>query len=244
MMYSQFASVYDELMQDIPYPAYADLIHTALNGLSDKRILDVACGTGILSVILAERGANVTGIDLSEEMLTVAKKRAQNRFPSLQFMHQAMQQLAVPDQFDAAVIPIDSLNYLEDEQQVNQTFKGIYDALLPGGLLLFDVHSTFKTDVLIMESPFTHVSQDISYIWETEEGEETHSVHSDLAFFVREEDGRYIRFDEVHYQRTYPVMKYVEMLERTGFTVERIFADWEDEAPEEESERIFFQVRK
>lgn len=244
MMYAQFASVYDELMLDIPYPAYVDLIDTALRGVSDKRILDVACGTGILSVLLAERGAHVTGIDLSEEMLTVAKERAGQRFPAMDFLHQAMQHLDVPMGFDAAVIPIDSLNYLENEEDVLLTFKGIYNALAPGGLFLFDVHSTFKTDVLFMESPFTYDSQTISYIWETEEGEEAHSVHSELAFFVCQSDGTYKRFDEVHYQRTFSIMNYVEWLEQTGFSLERIFADWEDEAPENESERIFFQVRK
>lgn len=244
MMYAQFASVYDELMLDIPYPAYVDLVDTALHGLSGKKILDVACGTGILSVLLADRGADVTGIDLSEEMLAVARSRANNRFPSMKFLHQAMQQMNVPGQYDAAVIPIDSLNYLEDEHDVGQTFKKIHDALVPGGLFIFDVHSTFKTDVLFMESPFTYDSSTISYIWETEEGEEPHSVHSELAFFVREEDGKYARFDEVHYQRTYPVMKYVELLEQAGFSIERVFADWSDEAPDEESERIFFQVRK
>lgn len=244
MMYAQFATVYDELMLDIPYPAYVDLVDTALHGLSGKKILDVACGTGILSVLLAERGAYVTGIDLSEEMLTVARSRAKARFPSMTFLHQAMQQLNVPGSYDAAVIPIDSLNYLEDEQEVKQTFTRIHDALNPGGLFLFDVHSTFKTDILFMESPFTYDSTNIAYIWETEEGEEPHSIHSNLAFFVREEDGRYARFDEIHYQRTFPVMNYVEWLEEAGFTVERIFADWMDEAPEEESERIFFQLRK
>ncbi|WP_025784813.1 class I SAM-dependent methyltransferase [Sporosarcina sp. D27] len=244
MMYAQFASVYDELMLDIPYPAYVDLVDIALHGLSGKKILDVACGTGILSVLLAERGADVTGIDLSEEMLAVAVSRANERFPSLKFSQQAMQRLDVSGRYDAAVIPIDSLNYLENELEVTQTFISIHDVLLPGGLLLFDVHSTFKTDELFMESPFTYVSDNISYIWETEEGEEPHSVQSELAFFVREEDGRYSRFDEVHYQRTFPIMKYVELLEQTGFTVERIFADWSDEAPELESERIFFQVRK
>ena len=244
MMYAQFASVYDELMLDIPYPAYVDLIDTALQGVSDKKILDVACGTGILSVLLAEKGAHVTGIDLSEEMLTVAKDRVKEGTPSLEFLHQSMQHMEVSTGFGAAVIPIDSLNYLENEQDVMLTFKKVYQALVPGGLFLFDVHSTFKTDILFMESPFTYDSSKISYIWETEEGEEPHSVHSELAFFVRQPDGKYERFDEVHYQRTYPIMKYVEWLERTGFSVERIFADWEDEAPEDESERIFFQVRK
>jgi len=83
-----------------------------------------------------------------------------------------------------------------------------------------------------------------AYIWETEEGEQPHSVDSELAFFIQQENGLYSRFDEVHSQRTFEVHDYVEMLMEAGFSVERIFADWEDEPPHEESERIFFQVRK
>ncbi|GKV68021.1 putative methyltransferase YqeM [Sporosarcina sp. NCCP-2716] len=244
MMYSKFAAVYDELMADIPYGDYVQLIETALGTAADKKILDVACGTGILSVLLAGQGAHVTGIDLSDEMLTVARKRAAGQGLSIDFHHQAMQKLDVSGQFDAAVIPIDSLNYLESEQDVLDTFTGILHLLRPGGLLLFDVHSTFKTDVIFQEGPFTYDSRSISYIWETAPGDEPHAVRSELAFFVRGSDGRYDRFDEVHEQRTFPIMTYVRLLEQSGFTIERIFADWEDEAPEDESERIFFQARK
>ena len=83
--------------------------------------------------------------------------------------------------------------------------------------LLFDVHSTFKMDVIFMESPFTFDNGRISYIWETEEGDEPHSVYSELAFFVRNEDGLYKRFDEVHYQRTFSVHDYVDMLVKLVF---------------------------
>ncbi|WJY28525.1 class I SAM-dependent DNA methyltransferase [Sporosarcina trichiuri] len=244
MMYARFASVYDELMSDIPYGAYISLLETAVGPIGNKKILDVACGTGILSVLLAERGADVTGIDLSEEMLDIARRRLEDRRLSAVFLHQAMQDLDAGTGFDAAIIPIDSLNYLESEHDVSRTFQGIHKALKPGGTLLFDVHSTFKTDILFPEGPFTYDSPGISYIWETEPGAEMHSVHSELAFFVKGDDGRYDRFDEVHYQRTFPIMTYAELLEKAGFSIERIFADWEEEAPEEESERVFFQVRK
>ncbi len=244
MMYAKFAAVYDALMADIPYGDYVQLIETALGTAAEKKILDVACGTGILSVLLAEQGAHVTGIDLSEEMLAVAAKRADERSLAIEFCHQAMQNLKVSGSFDAAIIPIDSLNYLESEQDVLDTFQGIRRILRPGGLLLFDVHSVFKTDIIFQEGPFTYDSRAISYIWETESGSEPHSVHSELAFFVRGTDGRYDRFDEEHDQRTFPIMTYAELLEQSGFTIERIFADWEDEAPEDESERIFFQARK
>jgi len=136
------------------------------------------------------------------------------------------------------------LNYVTDREEVIQTLQNVYDSLATGGVLLFDVHSTFKTDVIFMESPFTFDNERISYIWETEQGDEEHSVYSKLAFFIRGEEGLYKRFDEVHTQRTFPVYDYVDMLMKIGFSMERIFADWEDEPPHDESERIFFQIRK
>lgn len=242
--YTEFAAVYDELMTDIPYDAYVDLLDEAAGGIAGKRVLDIGCGTGLLSVQLAKQGAQVTGIDLSTDMLAVAEQRARALSLPVQFIEQPMQQLTGFTDFDLAVIAIDSLNYVADKEDVKATFRRIYSSLAVGGVLVFDVHSTFKTDVIFMEGPFTFDDGRIAYIWETEEGEHPHSVDSELAFFIQQANGLYSRFDEVHSQRTFEVHDYVEMLMEAGFSVERIFADWEDEPPNEESERIFFQVRK
>ncbi len=242
--YAKFSTVYDELMMDIPYDTYVDLIELAAGELPGKKILDIGCGTGLLSAKLAKRGGEVTAVDLSADMLEVAKARANALQLPIEFMEQPMQQLTGHADIDVAVISIDSLNYVTETAEVKETFKRIYASLRPGGVLLFDVHSTFKTDVIFMESPFVYDDEKIAYIWQTEPGDAPHSVYSELAFFVKKETGDYERFDEVHVQRTFPIHDYIEMLTDAGFQIERIFADWEDEAPEEESERIFFQVRK
>lgn len=242
--YSEFAGVYDELMTEIPYDTYAELLMLAADGVSRKKVLDIGCGTGLLSVKLAKMGAEVIGVDLSARMLEVAEERAKSLNLPITFFQQPMQELVGFSDVDVAVIAIDSLNYVTKREEVVQTLQNVYDALKVGGVLLFDVHSTFKTDVIFMEGPFTFDNERIAYIWETEEGEDMHSVYSELAFFVRNGDGLYNRFDEVHYQRTFSVHTYVEILQSIGFSIERIFADWEDEAPEPESERIFFQIRK
>lgn len=242
--YAKFSTVYDELMMDIPYDTYVDLIELAAGELPGKKILDIGCGTGLLSAKLAKRGGEVTAVDLSADMLEVAKARANALQLPIEFIKQPMQQLTGHADIDVAVISIDSLNYVTETAEVKETFKRIYASLRPGGVLLFDVHSTFKTDVIFMESPFVYDDEKIAYIWQTEPGDAPYSVYSELAFFVKKETGDYERFDEVHVQRTFPIHDYIEMLTATGFQIERIFADWEDEAPEEESERVFFQVRK
>ncbi|MGG0667550.1 class I SAM-dependent DNA methyltransferase [Sporosarcina koreensis] len=242
--YTEFALVYDELMTDIPYDAYVDLISVAGDGIKGKKIIDVGCGTGLLSVKLAKSGAFVTGIDLSRDMLAIAEKRATDLSLTIDLLELPMQEIGGAEQFDIAVIAIDSLNYLPDQESVLNTFKGIHSVLNYGGVLIFDVHSTFKTDVIFLEGPFTFDNDRIAYIWHTEEGDEEHSVLSELSFFVKEESGLYRRFDERHEQRTFHVFEYVDLLREAGFTIERIFADWEDEPPHDESERIFYQARK
>ena len=242
--YSAFASIYDELMNDIPYDAYVELLDLASTGVSGKKVLDIGCGTGLLSAMLAKKGADVTAIDLSADMLEVASHRAQSLSLDIKFIEQPMQRLEVEDTFDAAIISIDSLNYVIEQQDVLETFRRIYGALRTGGVLLFDVHSLFKMDEIFLEGPFVFDNRSITYVWQTAPGDQEHSIYSELAFFVKQQDGSYQRFDEVHMQRSFAVPEYVHMLEQAGFQIERIFADWEDEAPEEESERIFFQVRK
>ena len=153
--YSEFASVYDELMTEIPYDTYVDLIDLAANGIAGKKILDIGCGTGLLSVKLAKQNGLVTGVDISPDMLSVATDRAKSLNLPVTFVEQPMQQITGFSDFDVAVIAIDSLNYVIEEEEVIQTFRNIYDSLAVGGVLLFDVHSTFKTDVIFMESPFT-----------------------------------------------------------------------------------------
>ncbi|ARD49535.1 class I SAM-dependent methyltransferase [Sporosarcina sp. P33] len=242
--YSAFAPIYDELMNDIPYDAYVELLDLASAGVFGKKVLDIGCGTGLLSAMLAKKGAKVTGVDLSADMLEVAAHRAQSLSLDIEFIEQPMQQLDVGDTFDAAVISIDSLNYVIRQADVEETFRRIYSALNKGGVLLFDVHSLFKMDEIFLEGPFIFDNQRITYVWQTAPGDELHSIYSELAFFVKQEDGSYRRFNEVHMQRSFAVPEYVQMLEEAGFQIERIFADWEDEAPDEESERIFFQARK
>ena len=121
--YSEFASVYDELMTEIPYDAYVDIIDVAAGGIDGKRVLDIGCGTGLLSMKLAKQGAQVTGIDLSADMLAVAEERAQSLSLPVQFIEQPMQQLEGFADYDVAVIAIDSLNYLPNREDVLSTFR-------------------------------------------------------------------------------------------------------------------------
>lgn len=240
MSYGKFAAIYDGLMEDIPYEAYVEWV---VGRISSGKILDLACGTGVLSQLLAEMGFSVTASDLSEDMLIMANQRFQEAGQQIPVLQLSMDNLEGLNGFDAVTIAIDSLNYLETEQQVRQTFHEVYAALNSGGHLFFDVHSLHKVDEIYMDSPFVLDGDDISYIWHTEPGEAEHSVIHDITFFVRR--GEYFeRFEESHRQRTFPVSEYRKWLMEAGFEIVSVTADWNESAPEEESERIFFSARK
>lgn len=241
MSYGKFASIYDGLMRDIPYEQWVEWVATRK---TSGKLLDLACGTGTLSQLFAELGYEVTASDLSEDMLTMASQRFQKanlRIPTFQL---SMDNLEGLQGFDVVTISIDSLNYLNNGEQVQKTFSEVHHALNEGGMLFFDVHSLFKVDEIYLDSPFVLDGDDVSYIWHTEPGAAEHSVVHDITFFVREQEDLYRRFEETHEQRTFPVATYITWLKAAGFVIESVTADFSDNEPSEESERIFFCAKK
>jgi len=247
MSYEQFAYLYDELMQDAPYDEWVrfvkeKLIKYQVNG---KHLLDLACGTGELSLRFAKEGFSVTGVDLSADMLSVAQAKAQEEGLNIPFFEQDMAHLEGHEEFTIIGIFCDSLNYLKSDEDVIHTFSSAYNHLKDSGIFFFDVHSTYKISELFINQTFTLADDHLSYIWNSFAGEFPNSVEHELSFFVLDEQsGKYDRFDELHYQRTYPVQQYSEWLKEAGFEILEICADFEDIEPQDHSERIFFIARK
>ncbi|MGJ7921442.1 class I SAM-dependent DNA methyltransferase [Neobacillus sp. LXY-4] len=247
MTYNRFAYLYDELMKETPYHQWVDFVVRQIEkyGVKAETILDVACGTGELSIWLAEAGFRVSGVDLSEDMLAVAQAKAAERGHAIQFFQQNMAELEGFDSLDVITIFCDSLNYLQSEEEVVKTFQHVFEHLHSNGLFMFDVHSIYKMNNIFRNGTFALNEEKISYIWQCYEGEWPNSVEHDLSFFVLEDQtGLYERFDELHFQRTYTIEQYKQWLQNAGFEVLEVSADFSDQSPEEHSERIFFTARK
>lgn len=247
MSYEQFAYLYDRLMNDVPYEKWIQLIKKAAADYKVKgaNLLDLACGTGELSIRLAQTGYNVTGIDLSEDMLSVAQAKTMEAGESVFYIEQDMSQLEGLPVFDLICICCDSINYLRTEEEVINTFKSVYAHLDEKGLFIFDVHSLYKMNQLFINQTYTVNDEDLSLIWQCYEGEYPNSVEHDLSFFELDAaSGMYRRYDELHFQRTYSVDQYSEWLEQTGFTLLKVEADFSQDILDEEAERIFFYCKK
>ncbi|RXJ00005.1 class I SAM-dependent methyltransferase [Anaerobacillus alkaliphilus] len=246
MNYNKFAYLYDELMIDAPYNQWVSFVLeiTERIGSSKNRVLDLGCGTGNVAIPLSKQGINVTAVDLSEEMLYVAREKSENAGVAIQFFQQDMKELDGLGKFDVVLCLCDSINYLHDETDICQTFQKVYNHLNDNGLFIFDVHSVHKVDNVLAGNTFAHNGEDISYIWECFSGDEPFSVEHDLSFFVQNEQGLYERYDELHKQRTYPISVYEKGLSDLGFHIVSITGDFSLDELADDAERWFFVAKK
>jgi cyclopropane fatty-acyl-phospholipid synthase-like methyltransferase len=247
MTYRRFAYIYDELMKDVPYDQWVKLVQqvTQRYDIPGRDLLDIGCGSGELAIRLVQEGWNVTGVDLSEDMLIVAQEKAAKFGITLPLFQQDMRELDGLGTYDVITIFCDSINYLATEQDVQQTFQHVYRHLKLNGWFIFDVHSIYKIMQIFMNESFTWNGDKISYIWNCFPGEAPNSVEHELTFFVLDEaTGLYERFDEVHVQRTFSILTYEKWLEHAGFHIEAIVADESFEPVSDTTERVFFICQK
>lgn len=241
-MNDHFALLYDRLMTDAPYQAWQEFARNRI--LSGGKVLDLGCGTGTLTIELSRAGYDVTGLDLSGDMLAVAQNKAQEQRTSVNFIQQDMRELTGFDRLDGVTLFCDGLNYLMDERDVFEVFRRVFDSLREGGVFAFDVHSPYKMTEIFAGGLFGENAEDISYLWFCDQGEEPLSIDHTLTFFVRQANGNYERFDHEIAQRTFFVEDYRQMLIDAGFTDIEISADFGRKEPREDEERIFFSALK
>ena len=238
--YGNFAAVYDRLMDDFNYPAWADyylrLVRRA--GVQPKNICDCACGTGSLSVEFARSGLKVTGVDLSQDMLELAAQKARKHGVMIPFVCQDMCKLQLPRKVDALICGCDGVNYLTTDARVLAFFKAAHAQIKPGGVLAFDVSSPHKLCKVMGDSFFGEERDEVAYLWQNKL--ENDIVTMDLTFFVQTSSGLYRRFSETHRQRAHTVENLSALLVQAGFANVQVYGDQSFEAPRDDEMRIHF----
>lgn len=242
--YETFARVYDSIMDDSLYDLWTDFSLRHLPKKKNAKLLELACGTGIQSIRFKQAGFDVTGLDLSQDMLDLAEKRAKSAKVNIPFVQGNMLDLSSVGTFDYVTCYSDSICYMDDEVDVGDVFVQVYQHLNEGGTFIFDVHSTYQTDEVFPGYSYHENAEDFAMVWDTYEDEAPHSVVHELTFFIQDEDGRFTRFDEVHEERTYDLLTYDILLEQAGFNKVKVYADFEDKEPTETSARWFFVCEK
>lgn len=181
MAYETFAFVYDEVMDSSLYQKWLDFSCRHLG--EKKQIMELACGTGALAVEFAKAGFDVTGLDLSEEMLMIASQRAEQEDTPIQLVEGDMLDLTDVGTYEAITCYSDSICYMEDEQSVQQVFDGVYNSLRDDGVFMFDVHSTYQMDEVFPDYSYHYQTDEFAFLWESYQGEVPHSIEHFFDFF-------------------------------------------------------------
>ncbi|ARJ49901.1 class I SAM-dependent methyltransferase [Staphylococcus lutrae] len=240
MQYENLSAFYDRLTDDQPYAQWLSMIQNTIPHPSLQRVLDIGCGTGTLTQHFTDFSNEVVGMDLSVEMLSLAKEKTSEVI----WIEADMADFQLDTQYDLITILCDSLNYLADETAVLATFNNVYHHLAAEGHFIFDVHTAHKMTQLFNGQVYLDDREDLTLVWQTEPGDAPLSVWHDLTFFILDDQQKYIRRDESQYQRTFEKQHYIKLLRETGFTRIKTFYDFDEVNQNPESDRLFFIVQK
>ena len=242
--YENLAVSYDRLTNDVDYAATVDFYCEILKreGLNPRTAVDLACGTGSVTALLAEKGLDVIGVDMSEEMLTVAQQKTCGMDTPPKFVCQKLQALCLPRGVDLAVCALDSLDYITEPEDCAEAIRRVYKALNPGGIFIFDVNTPEKLRAMDGQV-FLDEDDDVYCIWRGEFDEETNICSYGMDLFQRQGDMWQRSFEE-HREYAYSRQQLTGYLKAAGFTHIRVYADRRFEAPGEGEQRIYFKARK
>lgn len=246
MAYSSFANVYDDLTFNVDYEMRAEYISQILksNGIADGLLLDLACGTGSLSVEFAKMGYDVIATDSSADMLAVAQDKAFNRgVDNIMFLCQKMQETDLFGTVRAVVCSLDSINHLENAMQMQKTFSVLKNFTDDGGIMVFDVNTPYKHREILGNNTFVYDEKNVYCVWQNRLFADNLTVGINLDFFVK--DGkRYERFNENFKETAFTDEQITSALKNAGFTVLNRFADLSFSKPEEFTQRVYYVARR
>ena len=271
--YSDFATVYDTFMDETPYDVWGDFVAGLIEkygiskpsvnregqqdthaeddleaALSEERnlVVELGCGTGSFTMEMAEKGYDILGIDLSPDMLNIARRKSADAGLDIMYLEQDMRELDLYCTAGTIVSVCDSVNYLLGDEDVIDTFRLVNNFLYPKGIFIFDFNTLHKYRDVIGDATIAENREDCSFIWDNYYHEEEHINEYDLTIFVKCSDNENLfnRFSETHYQRGYTLEEMKSFVKAAGLEfVDAVDADTHED-PNDESERIYIIARE
>lgn len=242
--YHALAASYDRLTNDVDYSAVVEFYFSILDkeGLVSRTAVDLACGTGSIALLLAQKGLQVTAVDMSEEMLCQAAQKAQGLENPPRFVCQRLEALHLPRAVDLAVCALDSMDYITQPENCRKAMKRIYKALNPGGCFIFDVNTPEKLRAMDGEV-FLDEDDDVYCVWRGEFDENTNICTYGMDLFQRQGDVWCRSFEE-HREYAYSAQQLTAYLREAGFTDIAVYGDRRFESPAPGEQRIYLKARK
>ncbi len=245
--YKGFASIYDIFMEDTDYDGWVRYLHCIWDryGLKPELIADIGCGTGNMTQRLAQEGYDMIGIDLSEDMLTIARQKAEEAGLDILYLMQDMRQFELYGTVQCIISLYDSLNYITEEEELLQVFRLVNNYLHPGGLFIFDLNTEYKFKNVLGDNTYAETTENAAYIWENCYDEKECVNEFYMNFFIEDEKTKkYQRFEEFHYEKAYSTDTIKRLIEESGMEFVDMFDAFTFHPPRNDSGRIYVIARE
>ncbi len=244
--YSVFARYYDDLTANIDYQKRGAYFHEIIQKFKTTKeniLLDLACGTGSISEVMAKFGYDVIGVDYSEEMLGTAVEKKFDSGLNIQYLCQDMRKLDMFGTVDITICALDSINHLSSIDDVKKVFENVAFFSEKDGLFIFDVNTVHKHRNILANNTFTYETDNVYCVWENTLVPETDEVRMNLEFFELEENGLYSRSSDCFSEKAYSEADIERLLAESGFEVIAKYGDDTFDAPTETTQRIVYAAR-
>lgn len=246
--YTSFARVYDTFMDNVPYKEWADYLGKILKGygIDDGLVLDLGCGTGSMTEMLASSGYDMIGVDNAEEMLEIAMEKKVESGHDILYLLQDMREFELYGTVRAVISACDSVNYITDDEDLTEVFRLVNNYLDPEGLFVFDFNTEYKYREILGEQTIAEDREECSFIWDNYYDEDERINEYELTLFVRDEEQPqlYRKYQEEHFQRAYTLERIRHMLTEAGLEYVTAYDDYTKESPHDRSERICVVARE
>ena len=246
MIYDLLAPFYDAINADISYSDWADFIEKIFNKECKSRpelVLDLGCGTGKMTLELASRGYDMTGIDISAEMLDIAREQAEIGGYDILWLSQDMREFELYGTVDSAVSCLDCINHLTKPSDVKKTFDLMHNYLIPDGIFVFDINGKAKFENIYADRSYVMEEDGGVCIWQNYYDKKTKLCDFYITLFEECSDGRYERYDDEQRERMYTVSEMRKMLLASGFDFIGAYSDFDFSEATDNSERIYIAAR-
>ena len=245
--YTGFAYVYDEYMDNIPYEEWGEYMMTLLkeNGVSGgMSVLELGCGTGTVTRMLSKSGYDCVGLDMSEDMLSIASDKTFEEDLHIIYTCQDMRDFEVPYSMDAMISIGDSMNYITCVDDLENVFSCVRENLKENGVFIFDLKTIHFFRDILADNTYAQSRDDYAFIWDNYYDEEERNNEYELAVFVKNEDGTFDRFEEQHYQHGFTIEEVTGAARKAGLNVKSIYNAFTKDAPDDSSERLYFIITR
>ncbi len=248
MIYDLIAPFYDSVNADIDYTAWAEFIKKIIEKnekIKSELVLDLGCGTGRMTLELARLGYDMTGVDISTEMLDIARENAENQgfADKTLLLCQDMRKFELYGTVDVTVSCLDTVNHLTDTRSIESCFDLVHNYLMPDGLFIFDINGKRKFETVYSDKSYVMEEGSDLCVWQNFYNAKNHICDFYITLFSEDEDGKYVRYDDLQREKMYTLRSMKNILKKTGFEFIGAYSDFDFNPATDDDDRIYIVAR-